>query len=63
MNDRRRKPSHPTDRALILCPRTEHRAGWVAAAMNRVLPDDCTADFEAGYREVQRGNEFQEVTP
>lgn len=60
MNDRRRKPAHPGDRTLILCPHTEHREGWVAASMNRVLPDDATPDFRAGYDEARRGEEFQE---
>jgi hypothetical protein len=60
MNDRRRKPAHPGDRTLIPCPRTEHRAGWVEASMNRVLPDDATADFRAGYDEARRGAEFEE---
>lgn len=59
MDDRRRKPAHPGDRTLILCPRTEHRAGWVEAAMNRVLPDDASAEFAAGYNEFQRGAEFE----
>lgn len=62
MNDRRRKPAHPTDRTLILCPRTEHRAGWVAAAMNRLLPAGASADFAAGYKEYRPAPDFEEVS-
>ena len=56
--NRRSKPAFPGDRTLVPDRRTEHRAGWVAAAMNRLLPDGATSDFSAGYAENKRGAEF-----